>query len=349
MQCVTWNEETSAHQKFEDCRKAIDDGNIEFLKEHAKEFLKSEYAYYNSGGETLFEKIVRKDKFEIAQIFIEAGIDVNCYTCKPPLYSALENGNDQMIDLLLNHDANPFECYYLDNFNQPTAFELAGEKNRFDVIEKFMKKYNSKDFKFFHDCPLSAAICNKKEDIAQFLIISDERGKFIKHIGSGDYNPMQEAIQAGMINIAKLLMNCGINLDHQGNKVVKETALHIAAQENNIIAIHDLIEHGANPDIKNNYKKLPEDLAKNEEIVLALKSARMVQELASSLSDDKKIATFFSLITSFPLLSFTIHHLPSKDDVALFYNNMNIDEKYVKIIAPLLDKETFKNETDFTY
>lgn len=347
LQCVIWDEKTTDSQKFEDVLIAIEKNDVEFLKEHMKEFLQSETWSCHSYKEgRLFEKAVRENKLEIVKIFIEAGIgsDIDTYSQRAPLYSALENENEEMLDLLLNNGANPSARCWFSDYDEPSAFDLAIKKNRLDLIKNFIEAQKKYKFPWPQSDMLSEALCHEKENIALFLIESDEEGNLIDRVGGGKYTPIQEAFSMKLIKAAEALLNTGVNIDYQGN-CQKETNLHLVCEDNWVDGVEKLIEYGADLLLKNRYEKLPEDLTENEEIKLSLKTARTLQENIAELS--KKSETIFSLISSWPLLSFTMHQMQSKDDFSLFYRCMNDDEKQVNNIARLLNKETLKNQDDF--
>jgi uncharacterized protein len=58
------------------------------------------------------------------------------------------------------------------------------------------------------------------------------------------------AIDESCVNVARLLLDCGANIEHQNNK--GETALFIAFIENHVDVTHLLIDCGANIDHQRN-------------------------------------------------------------------------------------------------
>jgi len=124
--------------------------------------------------------------------------------------------NIEMIDLLLNNDANP----NLKDIRGNSALIYATSKGYFEIVKKLLENKN-----------ININITNINGDSALHLAVL----KISKH------TPNIELI----IN---LLIEKGININMLNNNGL--TALHVAADDNNPYAIKILLKAGANTNIK---------------------------------------------------------------------------------------------------
>ena len=197
------------------------------------------------------------------------------------LETLIETGNRQDIFDLLNqnpslasketsHGISPvlLACYYkkpqiaalIANFaKQINLFEAAalGKTEETDFLTgRYPESVNTYSKDGFTALGLAAYFSN--EEIARLLI---EKGADVNMPANNGYNvfPIHSAVASGNINITKMLINAGANVN-----VMQQagfTPLHAAAQQGNIDLIILLLENEAAVDVRMEGGKLPADLA----------------------------------------------------------------------------------------
>lgn len=173
-------------------------------------------------GNTPLHIALNGDEFEIANLLIDAGVDINKKDNKQntPLHIAIFGENEDISKLLINKGA--------------------------DINEK-----NSKG-----NTPLHTAVFIENTNILELLI---EKGANINEKNSNGNTPLHEAVAESKIDILRVLIEKGANMNEKNNE--GNTPLHLAIFENNIRSLKLLIKKGANINEKNNEGNTPLHLA----------------------------------------------------------------------------------------
>jgi ankyrin repeat protein len=217
-----------------------------------------------------FHTFIREDDTSLVELMLNIGIDPNeIHEHNTALSVATETGNGDMVNLLLDHDADP--DLLLPSRNN-TVLHYAAEFGLCDIIESLLLKgaaINLKDI--FGETPLMYAISGRKYNAISLLIqygalmvgalefacrsgdphivqILLERGCNIEEVNTMGLTPLMIAVASRNSAVVKVLIKNHVNIDYQITS--GQTALMgaIALQQNNII--HMLLEAGANANIR---------------------------------------------------------------------------------------------------
>ena len=198
---------------------AAEAGNAELVQSCIKAGANLEFTLLNVGNTALHLAALRND-INTLNMLISAGANVNArnrgdvHTQVTPLHMAARCGHTEIVRLLL----------------QAGARINAGKSEEPGFT------------------PLLLALWENHPDTAELLITHGA------DIASGDYlshyTPLYLAVQCGYFNIVKLLLEKGAtNIDSADCE--GDTALHIAARNNNASIFNLLVAHGANIHLKN--------------------------------------------------------------------------------------------------
>ena len=171
-------------------------------------------------GKTSLHYAAEKNNKSLLLTLIENGAIINPQVAleKSPLYYAIESKNPDLVEVLINKGADINSNG--DNFDEPTLFRAVKSGNK---------------------------------TIVSLLI--DENVLFISYHG---YSPLHLAIEKGCLDIAKFLIEKGMNINAKDNS--GNTPLHIAAKNNDSSLIELLLEKGADYNIPNQNGDIPSAL-----------------------------------------------------------------------------------------
>ncbi|XP_058429134.1 ankyrin repeat and SOCS box protein 3 isoform X1 [Marmota monax] len=149
--------------------------------------------------------------WKIAQILLEAGADPNATTLEEttPLFLAVENGQIDVLRLLLRHGANVNGSHSMCGWN---SLHQASFQENAEIIKLLLKKGANKE-------------------------CQDDFG----------ITPLFVAAQYGKLESLNILISSGANVNCQA--LDKATPLFIAAQEGHTKCVELLLSSGANPDL----------------------------------------------------------------------------------------------------
>lgn len=205
---------------------------------------------------TIIMALLQKD-VELAKALIRKRLPVNeknaLGVCA--LHIAVEQGLQDIVQLLLEHDADP----NIRNTHQ----EIKVNKISFEEIP-------SKPIALTTDLlhalrglgnrtPLHIAVKNGSVEIAALLI---KYGAAVNTPDSGGCTPLHWAAMSGQTALIKLLLENAAEVDSQD--IADSTPLHEAIRHNQLNATHFLLEHGANISIQDVTAQSPYDLAKEK-------------------------------------------------------------------------------------
>ena len=195
-----------------------------------------------------FAKQAEEGNVENVLLYLKAGMDPNpVFKAENPLARAVINGHYEVVNILLEHQADP---------------DIGRRQN--DIS------------------PLMYAAENGHTDIAGLLIeygadIHQRQGKY-----TGGYNALIFAAANGHTEVIDLLLNKGADIN-QHAKNTRTTALHQAAQNREMETVRYLLEKGADKNLKDKKGRTALDLV-NEEIEDGV-SVEEYQEIKKILED----------------------------------------------------------------
>ncbi|XP_065208086.1 uncharacterized protein LOC135836931 [Planococcus citri] len=169
----------------------------------------------HEGYENLICAVKEDDVFEVwivlqtvKQDFVKAIIHGQDEDYGSPLHYAALNGQAYIINIFLDHGANP-NLRLCNNFEKITHFSQAAEKMKKDHL--------SEDF--VNWTPLYFAVLNGHLEVVQSLI---ERGADVNHVlypGRSGYSPLHiSALSGGSLKIAQLLLKNGARFNVPNGK-----------------------------------------------------------------------------------------------------------------------------------
>eukprot|EP01090_Pellita_catalonica_P021236 TRINITY_DN7894_c0_g1_i1.p1 TRINITY_DN7894_c0_g1~~TRINITY_DN7894_c0_g1_i1.p1 ORF type:complete len:428 (-),score=65.38 TRINITY_DN7894_c0_g1_i1:275-1558(-) len=164
-----------------------------------------------------------KGHTEVAAVLIVEG-KAKVDGASPPIFAAAGKGNLELVQLLLKHGANP--AAYSSQHAGCCALHIAAEKNFTNVVECLLAAkvdVNIRSEKQKLTPLISAACCGSLQAVD--LLLKNEAD--INAQSSTGNTALMLAIDRGKIEVAKLLVDRGANLEVRGQK--GWTALHNAA------------------------------------------------------------------------------------------------------------------------
>jgi ankyrin repeat protein len=199
---------------------------------------------------------VTSSSMEILQLFIDNGGDVNVQTTlgATPLHVSCvcgsdkaEAGNIKMVKLLLtkenmNNKTTSHETPLYLVMSHFATEEASLRLN--EEIANFLISQEGIDLSS-HDCPQSLlSLACQKGYLQVFLaLLNNEKDKVINFDAPGGYNCIHLAAKCNALEIVKILLNRGIEVDLASKK--KETPLLFAINNNHINMVKLLVESGA--------------------------------------------------------------------------------------------------------
>ena len=167
-----------------------------------------------------------------------------------PIHFAASNKFDgpSVIQLLLEWGANVDS--FNDNFHTPLFFAIA-YCNVDAVRELLAASANVNAFHPHNRSALNVSVQSLNASVASSnYVFSGYRGKYLRNYSRIDYL----LILKHLLSVPSIRINCC--------DVNNFTALHFAAEADSFEGVKLLLEHGANPEIRNSKGKLPVDLTK---------------------------------------------------------------------------------------
>jgi ankyrin repeat protein len=219
---------------------------------------------------SLFEAVQLQD-VEALKALLAKGADANTIENGRPLLGwAAQNGNTQIVDLLLKAGANP---NLADQGIGHTPLMRAIETQQPGAILLLLKAKADPNAKTpdGESC-LTMAVESRKPKVVQALIVS---GANVKEVMPSGDSPALTAAQDGMpesFEIIKILGKAGAEMNASN---AAYTPLVYAIEQGNVELVKTLLESGANPNAKTQSGRTPLSAALgNKEIFQALLDAK---------------------------------------------------------------------------
>lgn len=169
---------------------------------------------------------------EYVRFLLDGGLDVNgAPDSRTPLFAAIKRGQDEMVEFLCQQGANLEAGGYLGGYTDNIT-------------------------------PLICAVMERNKKIVKLLL--DRRVNMEVKDGGG-WTPLYTAVSTGDVEIVKLLIEHGADLNSMSNGM---TALMSAAERAHGSVVDELLQAGANPNIKEGGTgfRQAKDFAKDEQV-----------------------------------------------------------------------------------
>nr|XP_039251264.1 histone-lysine N-methyltransferase EHMT1-like [Styela clava] len=212
----------------------------------------------SSNQRTALHEAVARDSLEIVHLLVTAGADVNVHDedGKTPLFYAEQQNRLDIVKYLITCNTS---LVHSDSEGM-VPLHHAAKNGRLESCLTLMK-YGSKNQINCLDeggwTPLVWAAEHKRTSTAQCLMYYNANMHTVDQEGN---ICLQWAALAGNKKILLMCLKKNCNIDHQN--ILGDTALHIAAREDNRECVVLLLAWGANPRIKNNEGRFPAQCAK---------------------------------------------------------------------------------------
>jgi ankyrin repeat protein len=225
----------------------------------------------NERSETLLHLAAMYGRTYAVQMLLEKGASVNVVTAdnKTPLHLALENGHEQIANLLTETTTENDSSIRnvkttailtdtrasLDDFeyNNESRLHLAAYNGDVKTVKLLIDEGEIVDaVTNIRETPLHIAAFKGNVDIAELLI---ENGASVVASTKSGLNPLHYAAQSGNSETIALLIERGASVDALAND--NQTPLHWAAHSGNSKTAELLIEKGASVKVVSNDKQTP--------------------------------------------------------------------------------------------
>lgn len=246
------------------------------------------------------QELLDNNNLEGMRAFLEGGGDANS-TVRYPMgpedpetgdapeedvhllhYVLLTDGSPEMVDLLLEHDADPTLSDVMF-----TPIKHAVEYNQIDYARKFLAKMGAvraaqfiNDNEEHYETPLMVAVRRENLEMVQFLLeeggdpnVTDSQGREtsihyaiqlirekpddanaktiltkLLERGGNALDALIEAAEWNLSDVVQLLLDRGVNVNEKND--YGETALIVAAKSRSLDVMRLLLDRGADPNIK---------------------------------------------------------------------------------------------------
>ncbi|CAH8571969.1 unnamed protein product [Schistosoma turkestanicum] len=173
---------------------------------------------------------------EIVQLLVDYGADVNAQSQNgfTPLYMSAQENHVEVVQYLLDKSAN--QALSTEDGFTPLAVALQQGHDR--VITLLLERDSR------GKCRLPALhIAAKKDDVHAAKLLLNNSEINVDHTSASGFTPLHIAAHYGNVNMAKLLIERGANINYQAKNSI--TPLHVAAKWGKNEVVGELILAGA--------------------------------------------------------------------------------------------------------
>lgn len=210
----------------------------------------------DSNGNYLIMYAVKSNKLDVVELLIKRGAKLDILIDKDKhslLYTPIKNKHDKMLQLILKYNKTTVGLNILDIIdstdNTPLHYAIHEKNvNMISIMLSYGANVNDLDVNGLNS--LHIAVLSKDLEVVK-LIVSDKRTNINSVIVDTGESALHLACNLELDNIAKLLLNKGINPDIT-DKEYGYTALNYAVTLNNLQLVKLIIEHKANINLQDN-------------------------------------------------------------------------------------------------
>ena len=255
----------------EELFRAVDAKDIDTLREMLE--LAEDVEIRNPWGLTPFMVAVGGQQFQVADLLIEKGADVNAVDDRGcnALTKATILKNQEAVRYLRENgcEAQEIESSKRKRKEAEEKRDLVSvaRENNLGLAKRLIGKGQDVNQKESggHKTPLLASVDQGHFDMAELLLESGADPNLSD--GSG-YTPLMVACHNGSADIANLLLFAGADVDHAGHGDV--TALMLAVKRRHLNVVNLLLTFGASIDMKDSNGRTALDLAKKDKKAVQL-------------------------------------------------------------------------------
>lgn len=207
----------------------------------------------------------------VADSILKNQID-QLYQGETPLTLAILFGLDEIVDQLLRKGADPL----LPDSSKKTPLELAKKSGNQKMIKRLEEATRiSLKRKFEEEVtpvpPLHWAASEGRTETLRSLI---RRRATVDFLNKKDMTALYMAAKNGHGDSVKILLDAKADIDRK-NGIIQETALHIAAVNNNAATVEVLLKRGANPFLTDVNGKTAKDVTTDSSIQSMIATAQI--------------------------------------------------------------------------
>lgn len=168
-----------------------------------------------------------------------AGVNASAHDGFTPLHVAAQQGNCQMVQLLLKHGAQPDKFAWINNENK-TPLHVAAQYGYLAVVQFLLPYYAQADiFKSPGRTPLQVAVASGYKDIVGYLL---EHGAKLDQSWMC-WTPLLIAVSKNNISMVQFLLDRGADANFNGNE--EFSLLELAASNGYREIVKLLLDYGA--------------------------------------------------------------------------------------------------------
>ncbi|KAF7116165.1 hypothetical protein CNMCM5793_004185 [Aspergillus hiratsukae] len=288
------------------------------------------YILYKSdvqnGNEKALMWAAQHNKPATAKKSLQAGVKTLKQWHWRPLLSALNNGHEAIIRLLLDEGVDPDETLFEGSWMETTALNIAVNNGHDAIVWLLIEKGASVNLKTAAGHPLVNAVSNNRKTAVGLLL---EKGADPNARDRGNSTALHIAVRNRNTDIVRMLLNKGAHTklnDYSGN-----TPLQIAITRSHFEIIQLLAERGADVESQDPW-------------------GRTALDLAMEYSSLQSLSLFLKQVTDLNALNFEpLHTAISKDEIAkvrlLLDHGVDVNRKDSKGRTPLLCAMLRKRES----
>lgn len=279
----------------------------------------------NENGQALIWA-AHHNKLATAKKSLQAGVKTLKEWHREPLVSALREGHEAMMRLLLDEGVDPDETLFEGSYFETTALNIAVYNGHDAIVELLIEKGANVNLNTSRGQPLVIAATNNRTTVVRLLL---KKGADPNARDRSNATALLIAVRNGNTDIVRMLLNKGAHTklsDYSGN-----TPLQIAITRSHFKIIQLLAERGADVESQDY-------------------CGRTALDLAMKHSSLQSLSLFLKQVTDLNALNFwPLHTTISEDEIAkvrlLLDHGVDVNRKDSQGQTPLLCAMLWKRDS----